>query len=379
MGWKRRGKAIYCRDCWRKLYVLRAVTIPVVSPLTLKYKADETLHPCDWDEFGKRLREQWALITQASNWMMTEMYMRDDRSRDKGKLQPMPGVYLYPETRKQFPGMASQTTAALENQIGKKYRAKRFDVIWTCRASLPTFRYPTPLPVPHQAWSIRLDDNCPLVSAPIGDARVEFRLRNGHQFRRQLLAVKQIIADEAEPGQMDLYRQGKSVMCKLVAWLPRRPVETKIEGTLFVRADAQALLVALNVKDDRLWTYHGDQARRWSAAHRRLLQRLADDSKAEHRPTVPFHARREAAALKYRDRMSSLTHQIAAMTVNYALRRKFAAVRYDDTARDLFCPHFPWHILRLKLAEKCDAAGIEFHAVTPGEPEEVLHEPVMEE
>ena len=26
MGWKKRGATIYCAACWRKLYVLRAVT-----------------------------------------------------------------------------------------------------------------------------------------------------------------------------------------------------------------------------------------------------------------------------------------------------------------------------------------------------------------
>ena len=348
MGWKKRGEAMYCGVCWRKLYVLRAVTIPVVSPLT-----------CSWDEFGAQLRAQWLVITRASNWMMSEMYVRDDRSRDKGKLKAMPKIYLYPEARAMFPEVPSQTIASLENSIAKKYRAKRFELVWTSRASLPTYKYPTPFPVPNQGWNVRLEDNCPIVSARIGDARHEFRLRGGHQFRRQMAAVKQITTGEAEPGQLDLFRNGKSVMCKMVAWLPRAAATPGHEGTLIVRTDAEALIVALNLKDERLWTYHGDQARRWIAEHRRMLSRLADDTKAEHRPIAPFTARREAAVRKYHDRMASLTHQVSMMVAGYAKRRKFAAVRYDDSLHD-FCPQFPWFALRAKIAEKCDAAGIEF-------------------
>ena len=227
-GWKRRGLAVYCATCWRKLFVLRAVTIPVVSPLS-----------CSWDDFGSRLRLQWQLVTQASNWIMTELYARDDRSRDKGKLQPMPRVYLYPETRRMFPSIPSPTAVALENAIGKKYRAKRFDVVWACRASLPTFRYPTPFPVPNERWSVRLEDDCPIVSARIADERIEFRLRSGHQFHRQMAAVKQIITGEAKQGEMALYRQGKSVMCKMVAWLPRVTDASQRDGVLYVRTAAE--------------------------------------------------------------------------------------------------------------------------------------------
>lgn len=354
-GWKRRAKAIYCSDCWREMFVLRAVTIPVVSPLD-----------CTWEEFGKRLREQWKLVTQASNWMLTTLYSRDDRSRDTGKLKPMPGgdaMYLYPETREMFPALPTQTCAALEQAIKKKYRAKRYEVIWTCSASLPTYRYPSPFPVPGQGWSVEMESGQPIVSARVGgDDRVRFRLRSGHQFFRQLAAVKQIVSGEAEQGQMDLYRQGKSVMCKMVAWLPRTVAATRADGTLLVRTDAESLIVALNTKDEKLWTYNGDQAKRWVAEHKRMLQRLSDDTKAEKRPVAPFAARREAAARKYRDRMGSITHQVSAMIAGYAQRRKFAIVQYDDTLKE-FCPELPWFSLRAKLADKLNALGIAFEPV----------------
>ena len=67
-GWKKLGDATYCPQCWRKKYILRAITMPVSSPLD-----------CSWDELRKALRSMWAQTTAASNWMMTELYARDVR------------------------------------------------------------------------------------------------------------------------------------------------------------------------------------------------------------------------------------------------------------------------------------------------------------
>ena len=53
---------------------------------------------------------------------------------------------------------------------------------------------------------------------------------------------------------------------------------------LRVHTSADSLLVAVNARDEQLWTYHADHLRRWSAEHRAQLQRWADDSKYEQRP-----------------------------------------------------------------------------------------------
>jgi len=59
--------------CWRKKYVLRAISVLVASPLD-----------CSWDDFRKALRTAWAQTTAASNWMMTELYVgRSPRRRGK--------------------------------------------------------------------------------------------------------------------------------------------------------------------------------------------------------------------------------------------------------------------------------------------------------
>jgi hypothetical protein len=212
-----------------------------------------------------------------------------------------------------------------------------------------------------------MQGNRPVVSVRVGDQRLRLGLKDGPRFRRQLAALKQIIDGSARPGELSLYQQSNLIMCKIVAWLPRG-ISPERAGTLYVRTDSAGLLVALNAKEHRLWNYHGDHILRWSAEHRKQLQRWSDDEKAEQRPVPPFAQRRENAARKYRSRMHSACHQVSAMIAGYAVRRRFAVVRYDDKVRD-FCPQFPWFRLRELIAEKLDAAGITFDYVSGEVPE----------
>src|ERR1035441_6419496 len=86
------GDATYCPQCWRKKYILRAITMPVASPLD-----------CSWEELRKALRTMWAQTTAASNWIMTELYARDMRRGSEEKMPPMARVCLYPQARARFP------------------------------------------------------------------------------------------------------------------------------------------------------------------------------------------------------------------------------------------------------------------------------------
>lgn len=334
--------------------VLRAISMPVTEIM------DGT-----WDEFRVTVREMWAATTQCSNWMMTQLYARDVRRNGEPKLPPMSPVYLYPEARARFPQLPSQSVSALDQMVQAKYRAMRYEVIWTCAASLPTYRYPTPFSSPNQAWSFRIEDERPVVSVRIGDRRWSLRLKSGPRYHRQLTAVRKIADGSAEQGSLDLYEQkidGKpAVMCKMVAWLPRMERTPKQEGALSVRSTPDSLLVAVNENGAVLWTYHADQLRRWSAEHREQLQRWADDSRFERRPIPSFTERRESAALKYRNRMNSAVREIAGSLAGNATRRKLAVVRYDD--RDTsFCPGFPWSALRERIRVKLDEFGIEFES-----------------
>jgi len=356
-GWKKLGDATYCPQCWRKKYILRAITMPVSAPLD-----------CSWDELRKALRTMWAQTTAASNWMMTELYARDVRPGSEAKMPPMTPVYLYPEARARFPGLPSQTVASLEHSVQRKYRTVRHRVVWTATASLPTHRYPIPFPLPSQGWTASVEADQAIVSMRIGDARYRLRLKRGPQFRRQMAAFRQIVEGEAVAGELAVYdRDG--VMVKIAAWLQRKEDKGAQADVLTVRTGKDSLLVAVNAKDLALWRYNGDHLRRWAGEHRTRLQRWSEDQKYEQRPVAAFAHRRQAAVRKFRDRINSATHEIAAQLAGYASRRHFARVRYDDSDHSYMGDGFPWHRLRSLIAEKLDARGIALEAEAQPGPE----------
>lgn len=347
-GWKRIEDRAYCSDCWRKRFILRAITVPVVSPLD-----------CDWKTLDATLAEAWAACTQASNYIVTELYARDVRRADEDKMPPMQPVYLYPELRKRYPKLPSGTVSALEHAVQRKYRARRYETIWTCKSTLPTFRYPTPFPVRSQDWSIVFEDDRPVVSLRVADKRIRLRLHGGWRYARQRKAMLSMATGEAVTGEMAVLRRDKEILVKLVAWLPRRSSAANRSGVLRVRTASESLIVAVNDKDETLWRYNGDHLKRWIAEHRDRLQRLSEDQKYENRPVPSFTSRRSGYADKFRNRMESACHEIAAQLANYAARRKFASVLYDDSERG-FVPQFPYYQLSSMMQMKLDELGIDF-------------------
>jgi len=372
-GWKRSGDNLACPKCWAERYILRAVAIPIVGPV------DGT-----WKELRDDLRDAWADATALSNWLMTEYYVRDVRRSGQVKLPPQPKTYLYPEATARFPSIPPKATTAIDHAILGKYRAARYKLLWTGEASLPTYRYPAAIVIPSRAWRPEYGkDGVPVVNVTLrrSGRRWTLRLRGGRNYRRQLAAFSQMAAGTAVIGVMALYRQRANVadhrngvedhdsggqkasyrvMCKMVAWLPRKPA-SKRDGVLFARTDKDSLLVALNAKDEKLWVLNFDQVRRWEAEYRRRLDRWSNDQKAENRPPK-FQARREADSTKYRRRIDSACHEAAAQLVNYAARAGFGEIRYNDVVRD-FVGRFPWERLRGLIGEKADAKGITFELV----------------
>ena len=363
-GWKRHNDQVWCESCWRKAFILRSVVVPIVEPLT-----------GSWSDLEADLREMWAATTNAANWMLTEMFARDvRRGEEEDKMPPMPKVYLYPDARKRFPSLPPKSVSALEQNVGKRYRAKRFDVAWRSASSLPTFRYPTPFSIPNQAWSVELKTEGRFVcSARIGEKRWEWRLKGGPRYRRQLAAVGKIASGEAVQGEMAIYRNGSGpeILCKMVAWLPRCEQKER-SGILFVRTAPEALLVTFDDQGNRLWGLHFDHLRRWQAEHATQLKRWSYDQKMEQRrPEASFQKRREDSAVKYRNRMSSAVKEAAAQMAGYVDRLRFSEVRFNGSDKS-FCESFPWFSLKERLACKLDEIGVSFvveSSMVPGEEE----------
>jgi hypothetical protein len=155
----------------------------------------------------------------------------------------MPCTYLYPEPRKQFPTLPAQTVAALEQAVTRNYKSKRHQIVWTCKAALPTFRYPQPFPIHNQSWTATLENDTPVVTVRLGNARNGLRLKGGPRYYRQLSAFRSIVSGEAIRGGCSIYERGSDILVKLVAWLPRHSLPNKPSGLLRVRSAAHALCV----------------------------------------------------------------------------------------------------------------------------------------
>jgi hypothetical protein len=328
-----------------------------------------------WEELRKQLKIVWAETTRISNWMKTELYVRDIR-REHGmeKLPPMQHVYLYPEARQKFPSLPSQTVASIEHAMQKKYRAWRYEIIWAARASLPNHRYPTPFPVHNQSWSASIENDRPIVSLRLGEGRVRLRLKSGPQFHRQMESFGAIVRAEGVPGELAIFQKGTALMVKIVAWLPRSAAPHQQTGILRVRTSHDNLLIAVDAKDETVWTYNGDHLRRWAAKHRRQLQRWSEDAKFESRPLPNFSERRNATITKYHARMDSATHEITAQLAGYAARRRIATIEYDDSDHS-FCADLSWYRLRSLLTQKLDACSVEMKIIASAQEADEEPEP----
>jgi hypothetical protein len=378
-GWKRLHEQFWCPTCKRQRFVLRAIALPVSGP------ADAT-----WDELRAALGVAFGETTRCANWLATQFYTRD-RQRQPGdaRLATMPRVYLYPEARKLFPALASQTLASLEQQVLARYRATRLALVWRHAAALPTYRYPTPLPLPARMWTLDCRDDRWCLSARIGDRRWTLRLRQGPGMTRQIGILRQIAEGTLEAGEATLYEivshhndhrtdsaPERRLMVKIAVWL-ERPEDaiaearatgataaearttgaTAVDGAhaadaaaaatiLIVRTSADAFLTARlmsphwrgDTRGDRrgeTWTLHADQVRGWmaSAARRR-------------RHTPRLHRR-----------LHDWTHQATARLVAFAARHRVRTIVWND-ADGGYLPSYPWRRFLTTLTDKAALAGI---------------------
>ena len=103
-----------------------------------------------------------------------------------------------------------------------------------------------------------------LARSTVAERNYRLRLKGGFQYRRQLASFRSMCSGDAKYGELDLYQAGGYLLCKMVAWLPRREAQER-SGALYVRTINDALIAAFNAKDEELWRYNADQVLRWAA------------------------------------------------------------------------------------------------------------------
>lgn len=387
-GWKRTD-AIYCDKCWKERYVLRAVTMEVLRPIG---------EGIGWDELRTVLRNSWGQTTGMTNWIIGRMFavdtVRTPQDEKLGKFQ-FDGKPLYAECRVKWPDFRPTSLASLMNSLQSKYRKKRYEVLWTGESSLPSARYPQPYPVHNREWKPMFvpagkegGDLVPAVEVPLVGGKMLLQLRQGKDWRGQVADFRKFVSGEAIKGELAVLRkrvggngsdhgnglvdrdEGKQramyrVMVKMVGWFPRM-VRSVVHGSLLLRRDVHALLVACKETDNGLGvvrTWHWDHLRRWAAEHRRQLQRWSDDCKAEQcRGAVSFASRREAACRKYHNRMECAQKELAHQIAKLCYRQRVAELVYDDTDYGYFSGmQWTWHEFGTVLGNKLNEFGVQFN------------------
>lgn len=382
-GWKRHN-GVWCNKCWKSKYVLRAITIPVVRPLG---------EGVGWPQLREALKEVWAITTAATNYVTTNLYVNDVRRGQEEKMPAMPKVYLYPDLTEQFPQLPSQSVASIENSQKAKYLRRRYGVLWTNSESLPNAKYPQSAISPSQSWTAKYvpagksgGDLVPAVLVTLlRGERYLLQLKGGKDFHRQLRDFRDIVEGRAIQGEIAILRKrvggnghdnrnglsardgggqkfATRVMVKIAAWFPRKQTADR-KGTLYVRSDSDAFLVALDEKQNKLRIWNADHVRRWIAQHRRQIQRWSDDQKAEQRKPrrrhASFQSRREAAVHKFRNRIESAIKETSAQITGVAVRLRFAHVVLDITDRSYFGEgRFDWSGFHTYLAQRLNQDGI---------------------
>jgi hypothetical protein len=216
---------------------------------------------------------------------------------------------LYPEARTRFPNLAPQTVVSIENAVQAAWRKARYEVLWTCSATLPAFRYPRPLPVHNQSWEPTLAGERPVARVRLGGRWWQLRLKGGPRFHPQIQAFRHMVSGEAVHGELSLSRVRASggrlagrpnddqkvkftVICRMVAWPPRVAPLPEASGEILRSTTANdMLLLASDSRSECVWKYHGDHLRRWAAEHRKFLQNLAEDAKGTPPPHLPTAVR----------------------------------------------------------------------------------------
>lgn len=357
-GWKRdeNGDPV-SPEQWNAKYCIRAVVIPVASPAEFGKGSKEA-----WQGLRAQLKEAWTKSTEAANWAMRTL-LANDVQREPGQVKcpKMPKIYLY--GLRNWDGW-SQSAAAVLRTVEAKYRACRYQVVWTGGASLPNVRYPYPYPVHNAGWKLYENPDGGLYfEARLPSGRVQMRLKGGHQLRRQLAGARHLIENPHLRGEAAIYQRGNEIVVKLVGWFPKRTDETA-EGTMFVRTDSAAVAVGLNDRDERLFVINGDRCKRWIVRGTMRRQRWAEDQKYELRN--PKRKQRKtfedmrAGVMKNNNRVSSFVDETAAQIVNHCKRRRLACIRYDDSDQSYLDGSFPWFRLRTLIEQKANAEGITF-------------------
>ena len=371
-GEKRINGEVVTPEEFNRLFVRRVIFLPILKPIT---------DGVGWKELGDAMNECFRETCRMANLAM-RLYATSDTEHPTGTTGKMklskwkPNSTVYHKCRELCPEHPSGSVSDLCQRLQGIYAKSRFEMLVTCRKSLPSFTSGRlPICIRAQDWkSGRSADGdllCEFTLSSRGASarpgRITVVLRR-HNHERHAKVYEQIVAGEIQAADLKIKPCKEGYGIAVTVNLPRRTVE-KSETVLGVRTDPSSLLVWRVGADEERPPLHADQLRNMIVAQDAQRQRWSDDLKFEKR--YPAHVRRRMIHRRSRslrgweNRRVNAIREAARLTVNFALRRGASKIIYDDSERT-FVPRFAWAELSTAIANAAAVEGIEFVAAPAG-------------
>lgn len=372
-SWKVLCGKLYCKSCKKANFVLRAISLPVSGPID-----------AEWKDIGPLFKRGWGDATKLGNFYLRELAKADKITADE-KLPPYQKIDLYKIGRNVVPEFTPTSVVSVSNSAVALY-VKNRSLIARGQTSLPTFRYPTPIPIPAAAWKpefLNETDQVPVVSLPLYGQRIRLKLRAGNGFRRNIDIFKKIVNGEIQTGEIEIVRQTanrgdhrtlladrepgggqkklSNVMIKIPVWLPKRE-QTNEEKKMFVTTDLKSFWIG-SLYDKECWRLNADHVRRWVRLNCISNSRLSDDQKAERGQNVMVKNFRSKKSQKFHNRMHTWLHTAASILANFADRKHVTEIVYSDDEKGYF-ESFPWFNLKTILNQKLEILGVKLTDVS---------------
>jgi hypothetical protein len=352
-GWKRFGESSYCPRCIESGFSLVSLRLPIVS--VHEENSDDT--KAGWESFRKSSWSAWSDATRYANACVTHYALCESTidlipTPEGPRLPKIP-----PETqnlwrrecyakREPFTGIDATSAAAISLEAWSTWRKVRWDVRVTNKKSLPSYRYPFPVPIPAQSARWNVADGNGYVKCRIRIASVPYMVRvgagNKMQYTRNLAAVRDAIASDMTREVALIDRDGAPWLA-VSAYRKKRNNSIETDRVMTVKVGGGSLFRAVIADSEKVWALNCDDFLPRIEAYERARQRRSEDRKFERRRG--FHRARYGAMSEDRtqrqhDWVSTQLHRRSRELVDFAARNRCGKISIDASERISGMPLF---------------------------------------
>lgn len=320
--------------------------------------------------------------------------------RGTRKKYDCPGGQAVPVPRKVLPvttgsccdaadwGGGKIAASTVLRKVERDYKTYRGKIIWRQERRTPEYLFPFSFPVHQSQWEAFMMDGRPFVSIGLPGGRVTLRLKNGPDLAGKIKVFKQIAEGGLPHLELKITAESSRAHCRLVR--DKRPGDEPARALLLmldmvyklevydspadkiaVIKTGKAPLFSMTIEgDERPFQLFAEEIRQAIIAHRRFLDRFANDLKFEKRWPRRARKRRNRRQTTgcgvHARRMVTFREQAASQFVSHAARRGCGVIMYDDTDKS-FSEEMPWFLIAQQFEETCAKHGLRFRKVTSGQ------------